>query len=356
MASIIKKPLKDGGVSWQVFVTMKGFPRITATFPTETEAKTFGEAQEEEFKRQRKLNGPVLPIKAPPKGNLFKDRIADLVAAFVASDKATSANKRNHKAAIRLVGSARVGDIDEYWIEDYIAAARATQSQLDRPYAYATIQAQVLLIKKAIRMRARELRVPRPPFPFKNSMLPKGWNAPRKRRLAPKEQRALFGRLRQIPGLRGEHWWLMARMAMLTGARLQEVALAEWSDFDLDEREWIIPAHRCKTGVERVVPLGGRAHHVMRLLAARKSDDSPRVFHTMGTPSACSQEFRKLRESTDVVDFRFHDFRHEAISRMYLHDHDLEEREIMVIAGHSSMEQTRNYVALRAKEVASRMR
>ncbi|WP_321865392.1 site-specific integrase [Paraburkholderia tropica] len=357
MASIIKKPLKDGTCSWQVFVTMKGFPRISATFATEDEAKRFGQTQEGEFKRLRTLNGPSLPTKAsPPKDNLLKERIADLIEAFVASERATGRDRRNNKAPIRFVGNARVCDIDEYWIEDYIANARATKSSHDKPYAFGTIRDQLHLIKKAIRARARQLRAPRPPFPFRDSMLPKGWDDPRERRLEPNEQRALFGRLRQLENPRRDHWWLMVRLALLTGARLQEVALAEWSDFNIEERAWTIPAHRCKTRRTRVIPLGRRALNVLRLLRARKDPNRPRVFHTMGTPAACSQEFRKLRESAGVDDFRFHDLRHEAISQMYLHQHDLSEREIMVIAGHSAIEQTRRYVALRPKDVAVRMR
>lgn len=356
MASIIRKPLKDGGCSWQVFVTVKGFPRITATFPTKEEAEKFGEAQEADFKSQRMLDGPSLPIKAsPPKGNLLKDRIADLIGSFVASARSSARERRNHKAALRLVGNSRVCDIDEYWIEDYIANARATKSNRDKPYAYDTIRKQLFLIDKSIRARARDLRVSRPWFPFRKSMFPKGWDAPRKRRLKPKEQRALFGAFLTFEGARRDHWWFMARLALLTGARLQEVALAEWSDFELEECKWTVPAHRCKTRQARIIPLGGRARLIMRLLHKRRDPNNPRVFHTMGTPGACSQQFSKIAQASGVVGFRFHDLRHEAVSRMYLQG-KLNEREIMVIVGHSSIEQTRAYVEVNTAEVASRMR
>ncbi|MCQ0031248.1 site-specific integrase [Burkholderia glumae] len=357
MASIIRKPLKSGGCSWQAFVTMKGFPRVVATFATESEAVEFGKAQEAEFARLRKTNAPSLPFKAtPPKGNLLKDRVADLVSSFIISGRSTSKNRRNNKAVILLVGSARVCDIDEYWIEDYIAKARATKSQQDKPYAFRTIRDQLLLIKKSIRARARELRTPRPPFPFSTLMFPRGWDAPRKRRLKPEEQKALFGAFLKIEGVRRDHWWLMTHLALLTGARLQEIALAEWSDFEIEHCRWTVPAHRCKTRKERVIPLGRRARFILRLLLKRKTPESSRVFHAMGTPGACSQQFRKLAQAAGVVGFRFHDLRCEAISRMYLQQDGLTEREIMVIVGHSSLEQTRAYVEMNATEVASRMR
>ncbi|WP_186236135.1 site-specific integrase [Burkholderia gladioli] len=356
MASIIKKPLKEGGCSWQVFVTMTGFPRITATFPTKEEAEKFGQAQEADFKSQRKLHGPSRSIKASPsKGNLLKDRIADLIGSFLVSGRASAQERRNHKVVMRLVENGLVCDIDEYWIEDYIAKARAAKSNRDAPYAYHSICKQLFLIKKSIHARARNLRIPRPPFPFRKSMFPKGWDAPRKRRLKPNEQRALFGAFRKLKGARRDHWWLMSRLALLTGARLQEVALTEWGDFELEHCQWKVPAHRCKTGQDRVIPLGSRARLIMRLLHNRRDPDSPRVFHSMGTPGACSQQFRKIARASGVVGFRFHDFRHEAVSRMYLQG-KLTQHEIMVIVGHSSIEQTRAYVEMNTTEVASRMR
>lgn len=357
MASIIKKPLKNGACSWQVFVTMKGHTRITATFATQSEAEAFGKAQEAEFKKQGAANRPSVAAKAsPPKGNLLKERLADLIEAFSSSSRANARDRHNKKAPIRLVGSARVCDVDEYWIEDYIEKAAASESTHGRPFAWSTIRCQVLMIKKAIRLRARELRVPRPPFPFRNGMLPKGWDAPRQVRLAPDARRALFGVLRRIETPRRDHWRLLVLLALFTGARLQEAVLAEWSDFDLAERAWVIPAHRCKTRRGRVIPLGDRAFRVVRMLEARKDMKLARVFHTLGSPGACSQQFRLLRLAAGVEGFRFHDLRHEAISQMYLHQPDLDEREIMVIAGHSSIEQTRNYVALRPRDVAARMR
>ena len=34
MASVVKKQLKGGKCSWQAFVTIKEFPKISATLPT----------------------------------------------------------------------------------------------------------------------------------------------------------------------------------------------------------------------------------------------------------------------------------------------------------------------------------
>lgn len=45
------------------------------------------------------------------------------------------------------------------------------------------------------------------------------------------------------------------RLLLSTGQRVEEVVRAEWSEFDRDQKLWVIPASRRKTGAEHAVPL-----------------------------------------------------------------------------------------------------
>jgi integrase len=47
--------------------------------------------------------------------------------------------------------------------------------------------------------------------------------------------------------------------AILTGARTNEVLGARWSEIDLDNGIWVVPAERVKTGVDHRVPLSSQA-------------------------------------------------------------------------------------------------
>lgn len=60
---------------------------------------------------------------------------------------------------------------------------------------------------------------------------------------------------------------LAFRFLVLTAARNGEVRGATWSEIDLDEKLWVIPATRMKAGVEHRVPLSTTA---MDILAAAK--------------------------------------------------------------------------------------
>lgn len=148
----------------------------------------------------------------------------------------------------------------------------------------------------------------------------------------------------------------MARLAIATGARLQELLLAKWSDIDEPKMSWFIPAQNVKTRLERTVPLGGRARRLVKQLRLIQDPSSDLLFPCMGKPGACSQQSRAICKRAAITNFRFHDLRHEAISRLYIYDRELEERHISVIVGQSCLAQTRDYVALRADELAKRMR
>jgi integrase len=70
----------------------------------------------------------------------------------------------------------------------------------------------------------------------------------------------------------------MLEFQILTAARPGEVRGALWSEIDMDEGVWIIPAVRMKAGKEHRVPLSGRALTVLRHMATLKRKDQALVF------------------------------------------------------------------------------
>ena len=73
---------------------------------------------------------------------------------------------------------------------------------------------------------------------------------------------------------------------ILTAARTSEVREAKWTEFDLDQKVWTIPAGRMKAGVEHRVPLSTAA--LVILEAARAGGSAPTAFvfpgHAAGKP------------------------------------------------------------------------
>ena len=64
---------------------------------------------------------------------------------------------------------------------------------------------------------------------------------------------------------------------ILTATRTSEVILAEWSEIDLEEKAWTIPAERMKAGKIYRVPLSDRCIEILKR-AKEISDSGPYVF------------------------------------------------------------------------------
>jgi integrase len=73
---------------------------------------------------------------------------------------------------------------------------------------------------------------------------------------------AFIERVQANPGLSSRAMELL----ILTASRTSEVLNAQWSEFDLDEALWIIPAVRMKVRVEHRVPLVPRALEILQPL------------------------------------------------------------------------------------------
>lgn len=72
----------------------------------------------------------------------------------------------------------------------------------------------------------------------------------------------------------------------LTVVRVSELANAPWSEFDLDNALWIIPAERMKMNREHRVPLSRQAVEALRELQAASDPDNELVFPSPTKPRA----------------------------------------------------------------------
>ncbi|WP_338722417.1 tyrosine-type recombinase/integrase [Devosia sp. XK-2] len=107
-------------------------------------------------------------------------------------------------------------------------------------------------------------------------------------------------------------------MLMLTGQRRGEVAAMRWSEIDLDDAIWTLPAQRSKNGRLHIVPLTDAMVAILKSLPRFIGSDF--VFTTTGvTPISGFGRLKKrlddaLPEATE--DWRFHDFRRTASTGM----------------------------------------
>lgn len=144
--------------------------------------------------------------------------------------------------------------------------------------------------------------------------------------------------------------WQVITMALETGMRRGEIVRMRWEDIDWEVGTLHIPV--TKNGHPRTIPLTGRALEVLRELHDTERPDDTAVFPMTG--NAVRLAWVRLKEKAGVVDLRFHDLRHEAVSRFF--EMGLSIPEVALISGHRDPRMLFRYTHLKAENVAEKMR
>ena len=93
---------------------------------------------------------------------------------------------------------------------------------------------------------------------------------------------------------------LALELLILTGTRSQEVRLATWDEFDLEERLWTIPAENMKRGKAHIVPLSDAALAVLAKADALRLLETDVVFPGLaGKPMSDMTLLKVLRDMNE---------------------------------------------------------
>jgi integrase len=136
---------------------------------------------------------------------------------------------------------------------------------------------------------------------------------------------------------------VMFRLAIETGMRAGEIAGLTWARIDLAGK--FVTLDRTKNGDARKVPLSSEAIRLLSLLPKRA-----RVW--MVSNGVRDALFRKARDRAGIVDLRFHDARHEAVSRLARR---LDILDLARMIGHRDLGSLRIYYNPTATEIADRL-
>lgn len=109
------------------------------------------------------------------------------------------------------------------------------------------------------------------------------------------------------------------RLQLLTGARIGEVLLARWENFDLDRGVWTKPSHHTKQKRTEHLPLSASALELLRGMSDVARDSSAFLFpgRKPDKPIADLKRFWKsVTASAGLEDYRIHDNRHTHASHL----------------------------------------
>ncbi len=358
MAQIRKRVLKSGKASYEVRIHRKGNPDLSKSFPSLAEAKAWAAATES------KIDGGSLVNRKAEK-TLVKDALAD----FLDGGNLGESEKLRLRVVTHDLGDFAVSALTHKIVAKYIETLLVTpvpppsnrkkahplyDGARERTYAPASVRKIYYLLKKGIEWHARRESYVLDPQVFKDQDIPKPWEGMREMRLSADEEKRLYEAAKR-GYVHQDEWPLLIGFALETALRAQEQLLARWVDLNLPGRTLRIPAEHVKIRKERGIPLSKRACEILEEMKAKKKDGEQRIFWQFpDNGQELAKAFKRLTHRAGLVDFRWHDLRHEATSRLYEKGR-LSDVQIAKITGHSSLDTLGGYYHLRPSELASQM-
>ena len=166
----------------------------------------------------------------------------------------------------------------------------------------------------------------------------------------PRNRRLIDGELERIKdasqSTQNIHVLPMILFAIETGMRRGEILGLEWQHVCLDKKTVFLPL--TKNGLSREVPLTRSA---ISILEAQQNQNTSKPFPL--SANAFRMAWDRLLKRADITGLRFHDLRHEAISRFF--EMGLSLPEVALISGHKDPRMLSRYTHIKPESVALRL-
>ncbi|WP_367715871.1 site-specific integrase [Nitratireductor sp. GISD-1A_MAKvit] len=207
-----------------------------------------------------------------------------------------------------------------------------------------TVRQDIVLLSQVYGTARREWQLSLPANPTADVRKPPPAK-PRTRRVSDAELNSLLTRAKS---LRNPLVEAIIRFALATGMRRGEILRVRYNDVDWHQRTLNIPL--TKNGHPRVIPLTQAA---MEILQDRRDAESKSELVFPISANAFKLAWQRLRQRAGIADLRFHDFRHEAVSRFF--EIGLSLPEVALISGHRDPRQLLRYTHMQAAKVAQKL-
>jgi integrase len=192
----------------------------------------------------------------------------------------------------------------------------------------------------AVSNPVRQIRMPKP-------------GKPRQRRLEAGEEDAL---LAACKASRAYYLHSFVVLAIETGMRSGEMLAMRWEHVNFTNRTVFLPD--TKNGSPRTVPLSTRALNAIytlpRSINGRLFRSGYHSIHNAFQLAITKAQAMKPDSETFLRGLRFHDLRHEAVTRLF--EKGLNPIEVGMVSGHKTLSMLQRYTHLRSEELASKLK
>lgn len=187
--------------------------------------------------------------------------------------------------------------------------------------------------------------------PVRQVRMPKAGKA-RQRRLEAGEEDAL---LEACKASRAHYLHSFVVLAIETGMRSSEMLGMRWEHANLNNRTVFLPD--TKNGSTRTVPLSTRAlnaiHALPRAINGRIFSSGYHSIHNAFKLAVTKAQATQPDSETFLRGLRFHDLRHEAVSRLF--EKGLNPIEVGMVSGHKTLSMLQRYTHLRAETLVAKL-
>jgi len=334
MATIEQRIGRDGQQVYRVKVRRKGAPPLTATFPRLADAKKWAQVTE----------GAVLEGRHFKTTEAKRHTVHDLLERYrndVLPHKRASTvyNQVYHLRWWEAqLGQYALSAITPALIVEY-------RDKLARTRENSTVRRYLAVLSHAFTVAVQEWEWLHE-NPFQKISKPKEPRG-RVRFLTDDERERLLAACRQS---RNKYVHIVVVLALSTGGRRSELLNLHWADVNFTRE--MLTFRGTKNGETRSVPLTGYALEVLTQHAQIRRLDTSLVFPNAAgkRPLSIRDAFENAVERAGLVDFHFHDTRHDFASNLAMHGASLVE--IAEVLGHKTLQMVKRYAHLTVAHTA----
>ncbi len=331
MASIRKRLSK-----WQAQVRRKGFPAQIKSFAKREDAVRWA--------RQQELS---LDLGAIDQSSKFKDvTLATLLDRYQSEITPTKRSCISQTFHIRQIKRHFISKIPVLKIKSE-QIARFRDDRLSE-VSQATVRKELILLGCIFGLAIREWGFDRLDNPVRIVKKPPNGRA-RDRRLCADEMARFLAVLQQS---RNPIFTAVVLFAKETGMRRSEILSLRWGGVNLSDKTAFLPI--TKNGLSRRVPLSPMAIEIIDKIKPKNIKDCTNNLIFMIEANAVQLGFERIRRRANIANFRFHDLRHEAISRFF--EIGLSIAEVSMISGHKDPRMLFRYTHLKPENIAEKLR
>ncbi len=337
---------KTNAGTWKAEIRRKGWPKVYKNFRTKRDAEDWARAKEDEMVRGSFIT------RDKSENTSVRSAFDRYVKEVVPTKKESSRRREIGRAKFlsERLGQYSLATLNSEIISDF------RDKRLSEGKSNNTVRLELALLSHLYSVSIKEWGIGLTVNPVLNVRKPSPGKGRERRLKKDEEERLLRAARQQSNPFVG---WII-RLALHTAMRKGEIVSLVMDSVDMNKKTIFI--RDTKNSLVRTVPMSGSAFETMKEVMTYhdRPDDADLVFPgkpgkngEKPKPYIINKAWVRTLKIAEMDDFRFHDLRHEATSRLV--EAGFSDQQVASITGHSSMQMLKRYTHLRSEDLVTMM-